>query len=199
MKYDRLDFKMHLLKKTLNLVIPKILRFSSGVQPTTPQSRLILSIWDRLEDVLRKDVETGCFSDRNFLNLLEATKQALIFLCERDKYYKRWLGLLAMFVTEETIKTLQNFTYEDALELYARPLGLTKEEFEKHKLSLMELYLTGYLYGLSLLPPSEIPKIEKARVEHQNMRFPSRDTQALFMLFFEERGSLKNDDTNKEN
>jgi len=193
MKYSSLDFKMTLLKKTINLVAPRILRLSKGVTPTTPQSRLISSVWARLEDVYMKDVRTGCFDDRNFGSLLETAKQALIFLCENDKYYKRWLGLLAMFLTEDTMKTLKNLTYEEALELYARPLGLTREEFAKHKLSLMELYLSGYLYGMSLLQENDILKIDKARIEHKDVNLPSRDHEACFKLFFLERGSFEHE------
>jgi len=182
------DFKMHLLKQTINYIAPRILRLSSGVQPKTPQSKLILSVWARLEAVVKKEVETGCWNDKNFSSLLASSKQALVFLCEMDRYYKRWVGLLAMFLVEETLRLKRDFTYEDAINSSARPMMLTREEFEKHKDSLFENYLTGYLYGLSLLSEEDINKIREAREKGTSVNFPSSDKQAYFTLFFAERG-----------
>jgi len=183
----KLDLKMHLLKQTINYIAPRVLRLSGSVQAKTPQSELIIYVWSRLEATLRKEVSTGCFNDKNFSKLLEASKQALIFLCEKDKYYKRWLGLLAMFITEEVLRLKREFTYEKALELSARPLMLTREEFEMHRDSLFELYMSGYLYGLSLLPELDIEKIRTARLEGKDVDYPSSDPQAFFRLYFPNR------------
>jgi hypothetical protein len=181
------DFKMYLLKQTIKYILPRIERLSSGVQPKTPQSLLVQRVWARLEETLAKDVQTGVFNDTNFSRLLKTSKQALIFLCEMDKYYKRWVGLLAMFLAEEVLREKRDFTYEKALECYARPMMLTREEFEKHKDSLFELYLSGYLYGLSLLKTEDIRSIVKAREDHEKIDLPSRDSDAVFQLIFLER------------
>jgi len=181
------DFKMKLLKESINFIARRVHRLSSGVQPKTPQSQLILRVWARLEDGLIKEVQTGCFNDKNFRNLLESTKQALIFLCENDRYYKRWLGLLSMFLTEEVLREKRDFTYEQALLCSARPMMLTEEEFEKHKDSLFENYMTGYLYGLSLLKTEDIAKIKEAREKGQRIQLPSLDPHAFFYLSFTER------------
>jgi len=194
----KIDMKMHLLKQTIKFIVPRILRFSGGVQAKTLQSRLVERVWARLEDVVMKEVETGCWNDRNFSNLLEATKKGLIFLCEYDRYYKRWLGLVSMFLAEEVLKEKRDFTYEQAVECAARPLMLTREEFEKHKDSLFELYMTGYLYGLSLLPQEDIDKIKKARVEHTDVTLPSFDGEAFFKLFFAERFDPHDKEKRKE-
>jgi len=194
----KLDFKMHLLKQTINYIAPRILRLSRGVQPKTPQSKLILSVYARLEAAVARQVETGCWNDKHFSNLLESTKHALIFLCEHDRFYKRWLGLVAMFLTEEVLREKRDFTYEKALELYARPLMLTREEFERHRESLFELYLTGHLYGMSLMKAEDIEKIRKARVERKEVDFPSSDPQAFFRLYFPERESQHGEEKRKE-
>jgi len=194
----KLDFKMHLLKQTINYIAPRILRLSSGVQPKTPQSQLVLRVWKRLEDTVQKEAQTECWNDKNFSKLLESTKQALIFLCEKDRYYKRWLGLLSMFLTEEVLREKRDFTYEKALECSARPMMLTREEFEKHRDSLFELYMTGYLYGLSLLKIEDISKIKEAREQGSRVEVPSSDKEACFYLSFMERQNPNDTQKRKE-
>jgi len=194
----KLDFKMHLLKQTINYIAPRVLRLSSGVQPKTPQSQLILRVWARLEDVVQKETHTGCWNDKNFSKLLESSKQALIFLCEKDRYYKRWLGLLTMFLAEEVLKEKREFNYEKALDMPTRPMMLTKEEFWKHRDSLFENYLTGYLYGLSLLKTEDIPKIKEAREKGLRVQIPSSDPHAFFYLSFTERDKPNDKEERKE-
>jgi len=194
----KLDLKMHMLKQTLNFIAKRVLRLSSGVQPKTPQSKLIYSVWARLEDTVQKEALTGCWNDTNFRNLLNSAKQALIFLCEKDRYYKRWLGLLAMFLTEEVLREKREFSYEKAKECSARPMMLTREEFEKHKDSLFELYMTGYLYGLSLLKTEDIAKIKEARDKGERVQIPSSDLHAFFYLSFTEREKPNDSEERKE-
>jgi len=184
MKFNKREFKMHLLKSLVNQVTPRILRLAKGVEAKTPQSRLILRVFDRLEAVLQKDAETGCFNDKNFKNLVNSTKEALIFLCEYDQYYKRWLGLLAMFLAEELSHAYQNFNYQEALDMTCRPLMLSEAEFLKHKRSLFELHLSGYLYGLSLTHENIKTEIKKAKEEQKFVDFPSKDEDAYVRLYF---------------
>jgi len=179
--------RMHMLKQTLNFIVPRIHRLSSGTEAKTFQSKLILRVWSRLEDTLTREVQTGCFNDRNFRNLLRATRDGLIFLCEYDRYYKRWLGLLTMFLSEELKAMETEFTYEDALQLSARPLGLTREEFEKHKKDLYELAVCGYLYALSNFSEEDIKKIAEARQQNKPLEFPRAKAQPYFVMFFPER------------
>jgi hypothetical protein len=185
------DFKLHLLKQTVNYIAPRILRLSSGVHDKEPQSKLLLRVWERLEATLRKEVATGCFNDKNFSKLLDSTKQGLTFLCDTDRYYRRWFGLLCVFIYEEMAREWQNFSYEKAKECNARPMMLTREEYEVHKASLFELYLTGYLYGLSLLPESETDKIRQARLNGSSVDYPSSDPKAVYRLHFPERDVQK--------
>jgi len=192
------DFKMHLLKQTIKFIVPRVLRLSSGVQAKTPHSELIFRVWERLEAVVTREVQTGCWNDSNFRGLLQATKQALIFLCENDRYYKRWLGLLAMFLTEEVLREKREFTYEKALKCGARPMMLTREEFEKHRDSLFENYLTGYLYGISLLKTEDISKIKEAREKGLRVELPSSDKEAFFYLSFMERQNSHDKKEGKE-
>jgi len=187
MKPHSIDLKMLLLKKAVNAVTPRILSLSRGVQPKTPHSKLVVKIWDRLEEAVKKETETGCFSDKNFLNLLRSTKQALIFLCEGDKYYKRWLGLLFLFLSEEIASARELFSYEEALKMGCRPIGLTEEEYLRHKETLFKFNLSGYLSSLSRLPGSRIPEIRKARENGAFVDFPSEDPTAIVRMFFPDR------------
>jgi len=171
----KLDFKMKMLKDAINFIAPRVLRLSSGVQPKTPQSKLILSVWARLEDALKKETSIGYFNDKNFSKLLESTKQALIFLCENDRYYKRWLSLFAFILKEELEKQYDNFTFPEALDMTVRPLGLTYEEFEKHRKALWEFHMTGYLSALSRQP---LPTEKK-----EGFNLETSDPQAYIRVF----------------
>jgi len=187
MKLISLDLKMFLLKKAINRLTPRIMVLSKGVTPKTPHSKLILKIWDRLEEVVRKEAKTGCWSDRNFINLLEATKRALIFLCERDKYYKRWLGLLMLYVVEEVQNQYSCFAYEEALNMTVRPLGLTEKEYHEHKEALFEFNLAGYLSALANCPESNISQIGEAREKGAYVDFPTKDKKAIVRMFFPDK------------
>lgn len=154
------------------------------MQAKTPQSELIQRVWGRLEAVVKREVETGCWNDKNFSKLLEATKKGLIFLCENDRYYKRWLGLVSVFLVEEVLREKREFTFDKALELSARPLMLTREEFERHRDSLFELYLCGYLYGLSMVSEGDVARIREARQTSTSLDFPTEDPKAHFTLYF---------------
>jgi len=210
MPFSKQDFKMHLLKQAINYVAPRMLRLSKGVNAETPQSKLILRVWDRIEAVVKKEVETGCWDDKNFRNLLDATKEALIFLCEKDKYYKRWLGLLMMFIAEEVSKAKEGFSYQEALNMTVRPMMLTEKEFTQHKDALFELHLTGYLYGMSRLAQNGIQKVKDAREQNTEIEFPSENPNAyvkmwftkehppFFTMFFRERTVYGNEEKKEE-
>jgi hypothetical protein len=178
------DFKMLLLKQTLNRLAPRILRFSEPTKPETPQSRLVLRVWSRLEETMKREVNTGCFNDRNFSKLLETTKRALIFLCENDKYYKRWLGLLAFYLSEELGNSREEFSYKEALGMTVRPLGLMYSEFLNHRNALFELHMTGYLYAMGKLTESEIDVLRRAKAEETSLMLPTEDPKAYIKLFF---------------
>lgn len=180
MKLSSVDLKMHLLKRLINSVAPKVLSMAKGVKAETPQSKLIERVWARLEDVLKKEVQTGCFDDDNFKVLLRSVKEALIFLCENDKYYKRWLGLMAFFLSEELTKMKSEFDFKQALAMTVRPLGLKKEEFERHKEALFEVYLTGYLYGMARCTTD----IHKAREQKTYVDFNTIDPNCYIRLYF---------------
>jgi len=184
MKKLSFDFKMDMLKRSINWLAPRVLGITRGVKAETPQSRLIDRVFQRLEAVLEKDAETGCFDDRNFRILLHATKEALIFLCEHDRYYKRWLGLFSFFFKEELIAMSREFDYAEALNMTVRPLGLNFEEFSKHKQALWELHFTGYLYGMSLTDDAHKVLIRDAKEKRDTVEFPSSDPEAYVKMFF---------------
>jgi hypothetical protein len=148
MKLDKFDFKMHMVKQAINYIAPRILGWTKGIKPSTPQSLLIERAWTRLMAVYEKDIQTGCMQDKNFRVLLEATRDALIFLCEKDRYYKRWLGLLAWILSDEVQNVRSNFSYVDAIAMACRPVDLTEPEYNKHRGTLLEVHLTGYLLAL---------------------------------------------------
>ena len=47
--------------------------------------------------------------------------------------------------------------------------------------------MTGYLYGLGLLGPEDLPLIAQARDKEGDVKLPSRDSEAYFKLFFRTR------------
>jgi hypothetical protein len=155
------------------------------VKPEHLQSQIILKVWERLEDTLQKEVKTGVFNDKNFKNLLNAAKNVLIFLCENDNYYRRWLGLLIRFIAEEYAKAETNFSLELAKTLPVKPLGLTEAQFAQHKSSLWECALTGYLYGLSLAPKTIVDTIEIAKTKKGYVDIPSVDSNAFYRIHFD--------------
>jgi len=184
MKDVKLEFKMRLVKKAINRLVPRLLRLVSEVEATTPQSRLLLRVWARLEEVLDREQETKCFHDNNFRDLLQAIKRALVFLCEKDKYYKRWLGLLAIVLSEELEKMYADFSYEEALNMTTRPLGLTLEEFDMHKEALWLLHLSGYLHSLSLMSSDGREYIRQAREQNIELDLFTVDKNAIVKLVF---------------
>jgi len=188
MKNPKIDYKMLFLKQLINQVTPRLLRLSRGVQPETPQSKLILRVWKRLEDVLKKEVQTGCFGDNNFQRLLTTLRDALLFFCERDRYYKRWLGLFAFFLAEEFENMKESFSYQDAIDMNARPMMLSLKEFERHRGALFQLNMTGYLYGLSITPKNFEEDMKRARENLDFIDFPCKDDpNAVIRMYFQNR------------
>lgn len=184
MKFNIKDFKMHLLKQTINYVTPRIIDLTRGVKASTPQSRIIERVWSRLENVYKKEVASGVFTDSNFLNLLLSAKDTLIFLCEKDRYYKRWLGLLLLFIMEEMQRSFSDFSYIDALNMTSRPLLLKKSEFEKHKTALFNFEIASYLYSLTLIRNKDINLIREARRLNTMLDLPTNDKNVLVRFYF---------------
>lgn len=170
------------VKQLINNVAPRLLGMVKGVKGETPQARLVERVWTRLEDVLEKCSQTGTLDDNNFITLVNSVKEALIFLCENDKFYKRWLGLLAYFFAEEYQKMRSQFDYEEALNMTTRPMLLTKEEFERHKEALFMLHLTGYLHAMSLSDAN----IKEARQNNQYIDFETLDPNVIVRMVFPE-------------
>lgn len=179
------DLKMHLLKQTINYVTPHVLSLCPNVQAKTPQSKLVLAVWARLEDALRKEASIDARDDKNLNKLLESTKRALVFLCENDKYYRRWLGLLMLLLAEETQKAIRDFSYDLALLSAPRPLGLTREQFEQNKAALFQNMMSGYLYALSDQPESITTSIREAYARSGAVQVPTSHKRMAFSLRFE--------------
>jgi len=183
----RREGKLYVTKQVLNFAAGQILGLCPERSPSTPQARLIDQVFKRLERILERDVQTGCFDDRNFSRLVRALRRALIYLCEEDRYYRRWVGLGALLTAEELGSYADAFSPKDAVDTSARPLGVTPAEFDAHKRALMELALSGYLYGLGLMPERDLPLIARARDNAGEFSMPSTDKGAYFKLFFRDR------------
>lgn len=190
MKLTRQDVKMVFLKNTINLVTPRIRRMAEGVEAKTPQAELISRVWARVMSVLEKDSSVVVYGDNNFRNLLLAVRDALIFLCENDRYYKRWLGLLCFFMVEELEKMFQEFSFEKALDMTVRPLALGREEYEKHKRALFGLQMSGYLKALSMSPGCIIEQLKEAKEKHGSVRFETEDPEAYVLSMFHTNGEI---------
>jgi len=176
---------MHLLKQAINYLSPRFLGKIPAVQAKTPQSRLVLAVWARVEATLKKEAPIKARDDRNFTTLLETVKRALIFLCEEDRYYKRWLGLTFLLFAEETGRALQQFSYEDALASSPRPLGLTREQYEQSKRALFENSLAGYLMALERAPESIAGAIAEAYDHSGRVQIPAPAKRMAYSLLFE--------------
>jgi len=185
MQLPKIELRMFLIKQLINRATPHLTSLSQDVNPESLQSKIILRVWQRLEDTLEKEVKTGVFSDNNFKNLLIAAKNVLIFLCEHDNYYRRWLGLLIRFIAEEYAKAEADFNLAQAKTLPVKPLGLTETQFEQHKPSLWECALTGYLHGLSLAPKNIVDTIVIARNNKGFVDLPSIDANAFYRIHFD--------------
>jgi hypothetical protein len=186
--------KMVFLKNTINLVTPRIRRMTEGVQAKTPQAELISRVWARVMSVWEKDNVIELYGDNNFQNLLLAVRDALIFLCENDRYYKRWLGLLSFLMSEELEKMFQEFSYEKALNMTVRPLALGFEEYEKHKRALFGLHMSGYLKALNTSPGEIIEQLKKAKEEpgekYGSVKFETEDPDAYVLSMFHTNGEI---------
>jgi len=178
------ELKMSMLKKAINYLVPKVSRLATVSIVETPQSRLILRTWKRLESTLEREEHTGCFNDTNFKALLEASKKALVFLCEHDKYYKRWLGYLALVLCEEIAKMRLEFDYAQAYNMTTRPLMITEEEVERHKEALFIFNLSGYLYSYELVPETSLQGMKEERERNGGFRLPTVDSDAYVKLFY---------------
>jgi len=184
MQLPKTELKMFLIKQLINNVAPRIGALAYGVKAEHLQSKIIERVWARLRDVLEKEEKTKVFGDRNFKELLINAGKALIFLCEHDNYYRRWLGLLIRFIAEEYAIAEADFSLEDAMALPVKPPVSSEEEFKRHKAALWECALTGYLYGFSLAPKDIVHSIKFALENKGWVDLPSIDKDAIYRLFF---------------
>jgi len=184
MQLPKTELKMFLIKQLVNNVAPRIGSLAYGVKAEHLQSKIIERVWARLRDVLEKEEKTKVFGDKNFRELVLNAGKALIFLCEHDNYYRRWLGLLIRFIAEEYAIAEAEFNLEMAKALPVKPPISSKEDFEKHKAALWECALTGYLYGFSLASKDIVHSVKFALENKGFVDLPSIDKNAYYRLFF---------------
>ncbi len=121
------EWKLRMLKLLINVpfrIMNRFLKFPAG--PKYQQTRMILSIYDRLTKTYNIEVSQGIFAqdvrrrrgpfrsdggdaDGNFEQLLTVPAKMLAQLSEQDKYYRAWLGLLFILAANE----LNNITLSD--------------------------------------------------------------------------------------
>jgi hypothetical protein len=185
MQLPKLEVKMFVIKQLINQVAPRVGAMAEGVNAEHLQSKIIMRVWARLKDVLEKEEKTGVFGDRNFRELVKNAGKVLIFLCENDNYYRRWLGLLIRFIAEEYAKAEAEFSFIDASALPVKPPISTEEDFKRYKPALWECALAGYLHGLSLASKDIVNSVRIALENKGFIDLPSIDEKAYYRLYFD--------------
>ena len=154
------DLQLHLLKSAINYMSPRLIGSLEVKDPQTFQGQILSRAFERVERAMEAEARVGLREDLNFVNMVKASKRALLFLAETDNYYMRWLGLVLQELAREVEDFEAKFSYEDALKAGGRPIPLSRLQFEAHRKELLDLALSGYLSRLEDLSPEEMAKLK---------------------------------------
>jgi len=160
----RLELKLHLFKKVVNLCARVIDRVLPEAQSRYPQSRMLEHVFEQLFNVYLLEVYCGRFDDvpkqslaslkdRNFQHFLSVTRKMLLFISDNDRYYRAWIGLGFIAAKEEYERALQRITQEEFRSSHFEtwewtPLPVCDSYFEGSKSEFLEMMLTGHLSNL---------------------------------------------------
>ncbi len=160
------EWKLRMLKLAINVpfrILNLFLKFPA--QPKYQQTRMILSIYDRLTKTYNIEVSQGIFAqdvrrrrgpfrsdggdaDGNFEQLLTVSAKMLAQLSERDKYYRAWLGLLFILAEEEmnNIKLTDGELLQEISEQWKEDLNFLPEKLvHAFRRDFEEILLANYL------------------------------------------------------
>jgi hypothetical protein len=156
---------LHVRKKLINLAVRIVNKGLQASRAEFPQTQLLEQVYQKLLQTYRIEAYCGRFDDvpyqavehlrdRHFLNILELSQKALIYLADTDRYYRQWLGLFFLLIHDAVEEQQQNLHYEEFLtstlsqwEFDMRG-AFTPEFFEEHKRLFQEIQLTNHLCTL---------------------------------------------------
>lgn len=115
-----MDLRLKFLKTFLNVPLRLLDRFLPEPNVTYPQTELFDVVYERMFQAYRLEVAQGVFSERdgrvedgNFLRVLRVSRKILFRVAEDDRYYREWLGLLAVLCHEEYTDYVKALTLDE--------------------------------------------------------------------------------------
>ena len=160
----RLELKLHLFKKIVNLCARVIDRLLPETRARYPQSKMLEHVFQQLFNVYLLEVYCGRFDDvpkqslasledRNFQHFLSVIRKMLLFISDNDRYYRAWIGLGFIAAKEEYERVLKRITQEEFRSSHFEtwewaPLPVCNSYFEGSKSEFLEMMLTGHLSNL---------------------------------------------------
>jgi hypothetical protein len=161
-KLDELALRKRIFNlgvRILNILIPE----SSA---SYPQSIMIVNVSEKLNKAFKTEVYCGLFDgaphqtltllkDRNFQRFLNLSRKLLVYFSENDRYYRSWLGLFMLLVSDEVDAELAKLSFEDFLTLVKLQWetnmkgAVPREYFNEHKKDLLNMVLANYLMNIS--------------------------------------------------
>jgi hypothetical protein len=117
---------LHVRKKLINALV----RIANQVLPERravfPQTQMLEQVYQKLFQAYEIEAYCGRFDDvpyqavehlrdRHFLNILELSRKALIYLADTDRYYRQWLGLFFLLINDAVEEQQKNLHYEEFL------------------------------------------------------------------------------------
>jgi hypothetical protein len=159
----REELRMHLFKRLINLAVRFMLRVTpEAPRARYPSSRTLERTFATLFHVYRVENEMHqIYGDRNFGNLLLFTYRTLMFLSEKDRYYRMWLAFIMLQVEEEIGLERASMTLEELkrlqLEQWELPIFdiVTPEHFNRYRKSLFEMVTANTLPNLVRMAASK--------------------------------------------
>lgn len=106
--------KLRLIKAVVNYTSPRVMQLAPEREPRLEVTKVVDRTFRRLLRVAEQERGKAILKDRNFFNLVEAARWALIYVAEEDCYYQDWLALLIMVLYGEVKQLVGAWRPEEA-------------------------------------------------------------------------------------
>ena len=175
----RLELKLHLFKKIVNLCARVIDRLLPETRARYPQSKMLEHVFQQLFNVYLLEVYCGRFDDvpkqslasledRNFQHFLSVIRKMLLFISDNDRYYRAWIGLAFILAHGEYHRILEGLTQEEFVASYLEQWELRfgcigPNHFQLHKSQFLDMMLAAHLPNLlrETIPKKSCPQSKK--------------------------------------
>ena len=167
---------LHVRKTLLNLAVRFLNALIRDRAPEWPQTILLEQVYRRMFQAYRIEAYCGRFDDvpyqslraledRHFLNVLELSRKLLIYLGDTDRYYRQWLGLFFLLISDSVEEQRKNLGYQEFLDSawnqweFDMRGGFPSEFFEVHRELFQQIQLANHLFTLcgkryeNIVPP----------------------------------------------